>query len=74
MNKSTANAMLVELGYATSPSGISSFQRDYNRFATRPLLVTGTLDVDTQQAIEFAHKARVVFTEIREIGPGGRRA
>jgi len=69
-----ANTMLVELGYTTSPSGISAFQRDYNRFATRSLLVTGTLDADTKEAIAFAYSARVVFKEVREVNRGGRRA
>lgn len=70
-----ANTMLVELGYTTSPSGISSFQRDYNRFATRPLLVTGELDADTKKALALARQSRVVFVEIREASKrGGRRA
>lgn len=70
-----ANTMLVELGYTTSPTGISSFQRDYNRFATRPLLVTGELDADTKKALALAHQSRVVFVEIREASKrGGRRA
>jgi hypothetical protein len=70
------NAMLMELGYANSQSGISSFQRDYNRFATRPLLVTGTLNEDTTKAIAFAYEARVVFVRIREANKQGgvRRA
>lgn len=68
----TPHVMLLELGYTTSPSGISSFQRDYNRFATRPLLVTGTLDEDTNDALAFAHGARVVFIEARDHQKGFR--
>lgn len=68
-----ANTMLVELGYTTSPSGISTFQRDYNRFASRPVLVTGTLDEATKEALAFAHASKVVFLEIRGVERGGRR-
>jgi hypothetical protein len=72
----STNSMLVELGYATSQSGITSFQRDYNRFASRPLVVTGTLDAETTEAVAFAFEARVVFLRIREANKegGGRRA
>jgi hypothetical protein len=70
-----ANTLLVELGYTTSPLGITTFQRDYNRFATRTLLVTGELDADTKKALEFAYQSRVVFLEIRGAdNRGGRRA
>ena len=70
----TANTMLAELGYTTGPAGISSFQRDYNRFASRPLLVTGQLDAETAKALAFAYQSRVVFMQIRGTDRGGRRA
>jgi len=72
--KPTPDTMLVELGYTTEPSGIASFQRDYNRFASRPLLVTGQLNADTEKALVFAHQSRVVFMQIRSADRGGRRA
>lgn len=70
----SANKILVELGYTTSPSGISEFQRDFNRIATRPLLVTGTLDAETTDALEFAYRSRVVFAEIRKLNEEDRNA
>lgn len=66
--KITINNMLRELGYTTSPSGISGFQRDYNRIGTRPLLVTGELDEGTADAIRFAYEGREVFTAVRDQG------
>ena len=62
----TARNMLVELGYATSPSGISTFQRHYNKITGRTLLVTGELDEDTADAVRFAYKSRQVFTTVRD--------
>ena len=62
----TAQNMLRALGYTTSSSGVSSFQRDYNRVGTEPLLVTGELDEDTADAIRFAYGSREVFEAVRE--------
>ena len=60
------NEMLRALGYTTSPTGITTFQRDYNLLGSSPVLVTGELDEDTQGALAFAYGARAVFTEIRD--------
>ena len=44
---------LRELGYDTTPGGISRFQRDYNKLApARRLLITGSLDPRTRLAVE----------------------
>ena len=62
----TAHTMLRELGYTTSPSGISAFQRDFNRIGGRTLLVTGELDADTSEAVTVAYRSRAVFTTVRD--------
>lgn len=62
----TINNMLRELGYTTSPSGISDFQRHYNRLGTDPVHVSGELDVRTKDAIRLAFGARHVFVGLRE--------
>ena len=60
----TVNQMLRDLGYTTSPAGVSKFQRDYNLLGSSPVLVTGELDEDTRAAVHFAHGAKVVFMSV----------
>jgi hypothetical protein len=62
----TTDTMLRELGYAVTTTGISSFQRDYNRVGTRPLRVTGELDKSTREALELAHSTAEVFKAVRD--------
>ena len=62
----TTHNMLRELGYTTSPSGISTFQRDFNRVGGRTLLVTGELNADTDEAVLFAYRSGEVFTTVRD--------
>jgi hypothetical protein len=70
MTTPTHHVMLRELGYTTAPSGISQFQRDYNRIGTQPVLVTGELDEQTRQALELAYSSRQMFLMRRD---GGKR-
>jgi hypothetical protein len=70
MTTATHNTMLRELGYVTAASGISQFQRDYNRIGTQPVLVTGELDEQTRQALELAYSSRQMFLMRRD---GGKR-
>ena len=60
------NAMLRELGYTTSPTGIAEFQRDSNRLGSSVVLVSGELDAPTRKAVRFAHNARAAFQALRE--------
>lgn len=62
----TLNNMLRELGYTTSPSGITSFQHHYNRLGSTPVLVTGELDEPTKAAVRFAFGARHAFMALRD--------
>lgn len=64
----THNTMLRELGYVTAASGISQFQRDFNRVGTRPVPVSGELDEPTRKALELAHSTREMFTTLRDQG------
>jgi hypothetical protein len=64
----THNTMLRELGYTTAASGISQFQRDYNRIGTRPVPISGELDEPTRKALELAHSTREVFSLARDQG------
>jgi hypothetical protein len=65
--------MLRELGYTTAASGISQFQRDYNRIGTQPVLVTGELDEQTRQALELAYSSRQMFSMRRDQPDRGKR-
>ena len=67
----TINTMLRELGYTTSPAGISDFQRHYNKLGSEPVHVSGELDERTQAAIRFAFGARHAFTALRDREAGG---
>lgn len=62
------HTMLRELGYTTAASGISQFQRDYNRIGTQPVLITGELDEATRDALELAHSAGEMFQIARDQG------
>jgi|GEM_PF-4697300 len=62
----SANQMLKAMGYTTSITGIRAFQRDYNRFAAQPLLLTGELSEDTHDALRVAIAAGEVFTSLRD--------
>jgi hypothetical protein len=66
MTTTSHNTMLRELGYTTAASGVSEFQRDYNRIGTRPVLVTGELDDSTREALELAHSTRDMFSLLRD--------
>ena len=61
-----AQAMLRQLGYGVDADSVRVFQRDYNRMASDPILVTGELDDDTEAAVRFAFNARAVFTNLRD--------
>jgi hypothetical protein len=67
------NTMLRELGYTTAASGISEFQRDYNRIGTQPVLITGELDEPTRDALEFAHSTLEMFSILRDQQNRSRR-
>ena len=56
--------MLLELGY--SRSDIAAFQRDFNRMGTDPVLVTGELDEETEEAVGFAYRSRYAFVALRD--------
>ena len=56
--------MLLELGY--SRSDIAAFQRDFNRMGTDPVLVTGELDEETEEAVGFAYRSRHAFVALRD--------
>ena len=60
----SAVEMLLELGY--SRSDIAAFQRDFNRMGTDPVLVTGELDEDTEEAAGFAYRSRHAFVALRD--------
>ena len=62
----TAREMLRKLGYENSDTGISTFQRDFNRLGGQALLVTGQLDEETSEALRFAHASGQVFTIVRD--------
>ena len=66
----TINNMLRELGYTTSASGITEFQRDYNRVGTQPVLLTGKFDSRTTAALELAYSAIEMFTATRDLRKG----
>lgn len=66
MTTTSHNTMLRELGYTTNASGVSQFQRDYNRIGTQPVLITGELDEPTREALELAHSTREVFSTLRD--------
>lgn len=66
--RKSVDLMLHELGY--DKSRLAAFQRDYNRMGTDPVLVTGELDADTEDAIRLAHGARAVFTSLRDCKKG----
>ena len=61
-----ARDMLRTLGYEGSETGISTFQRDFNRLGGQALLVTGTIDDETSDALRFAHASGRVFTTVRD--------
>ena len=56
--------MLLELGYRRSD--IAAFQRDFNRMGTDPVLVTGELDEETEEAVGFAYRSRHAFVALRD--------
>ena len=60
----SAVEMLLELGY--SRSDIAAFQRDFNRMGTDPVLVTGELDEETEEAVGFAYRSRHAFVALRD--------
>ena len=60
----TTLEMLSELGYRRSD--IAAFQRDFNRMGTDPVLITGELDEDTEEAVGFAYRSRHAFIAIRD--------
>lgn len=68
MTTPTHHTMLRELGYTTAASGISQFQRDYNRIGTQPVLITGELDEPTRDALELAHSSGEMFSIARDQG------
>jgi hypothetical protein len=68
MTATSHNTMLRELGYTTAASGISQFQRDFNRIGTRSIPISGELDESTRKALELAHSTLEVFTLARDQG------
>lgn len=70
--KTSTDTMLRELGYSTTATGISAFQRDYNRIGTKPVRVTGELDAATRSALELAHSTAAMFKTLRDAGQGTR--
>jgi hypothetical protein len=73
MTTASHNTMLRELGYITGASGISQFQRDYNRIGTQPVLITGELDEPSREALELAHSTRDMFSMLRDQQGRGKR-
>ena len=62
---------LRELGYEALPASIRKFQTDYNKMGpARLIAVTGELDEETADAIDFAHGAGVMFQLARELRKG----
>ena len=66
--RKSVDVMLGELGY--DKSRLAEFQRDYNRMGADPVLVTGKLDTETEDAIRLAHGARAVFSSLRDCKKG----
>lgn len=62
--RESVETMLADLGYRKAQ--IADFQRDYNRTGADPVLVTGALDEDTEEALRFAHGGKAAFVALRD--------
>ncbi len=62
----TTGDKLRELGYDMTSAGISRFQRDYNKIGpARRVLVTGSMDKNTREAVELISGAAEMFKMVR---------
>ncbi|MFV8755743.1 hypothetical protein ACNOYE_34765 [Nannocystaceae bacterium ST9] len=69
MTNATHADKLKALGYDTSPAEIRRFQKDFNRMGpVRLIAVTGTIDGETDSALDMAHVSRAVFVLVRDQG------